>query len=116
MSIRIEDLKSVDFSDVAIRSSRIATTTPGDILLREFMGPLRLSANALARALNVPPNRITGIVNGTRTLTADTALRLAHYFNTSPTLWMNLQQQYELRRAQAALAGELEKLPVLEAA
>ena len=72
---------------------------PGEIL-RDELAERGLSANALARALGVPANRITGILNGTRALTADTALRLARCFGTSPEFWMNLQQAYELRRAQ----------------
>ena len=61
---------------------------------------LGLSANALARALGVPVNRITQILNGQRGVTADTALRLARYFGTTPQLWLNLQQTWELRRAE----------------
>ncbi len=72
---------------------------PGEIL-RDELTERGLSANALARALGVPANRITGILNGTRAITADTALRLARCFGTSPEFWMNLQQAYELRRAQ----------------
>ncbi len=72
---------------------------PGEIL-RDELAERGLSANALARALGVPANRITGILNGTRALTADTALRLARCFGTSPEFWMNLQQAYELRSAQ----------------
>jgi len=71
---------------------------PGEIL-RDELAARGLSANALAGALGVPANRITGILNGTRALTADTALRLARCFGTSPEFWMNLQQAYELRSA-----------------
>ena len=69
---------------------------PGEVLKEEFMRPLGLSANGLARAVRVPPNRISAIVNGGRGLTADTALRLAKVFGTTPEFWLNLQQQYEL--------------------
>jgi len=72
---------------------------PGEILRGE-MEELRLSARQLAMALGVTTNRVTAIVNETRTLTADTALRLARYFGTSPEFWLNLQSAYELRRAQ----------------
>ena len=72
---------------------------PGEIL-REELDTLGLSANALARALGVPVNRITQILNGQRGVTADTALRLARYFGTTPQLWLNLQQTWELRRAE----------------
>jgi addiction module HigA family antidote len=70
---------------------------PGEILREEFMQPLGISINALARALSVPPNRISAIVNGTRAITADTALRLGKYFGTSPEIWLDLQSDYELR-------------------
>ena len=72
---------------------------PGEIL-REELDELGLSANALARALDVPTNRITAILRGQRGVTADTALRLARYFGTTPQLWQNLQKTYELRVAE----------------
>ena len=77
------------------------STHPGEILREEFMVPLGLSANALARALHVPPNRITGIVGEKRAITADTALRLSLYFGTSADFWLNLQTAYELSVARA---------------
>lgn len=72
---------------------------PGEILLEDFMKPLGISINQLARDLDVPPNRISGIVNGKRAITADTALRLGKYFSTSPDIWIGLQKDYELRIA-----------------
>ncbi len=81
---------------------------PGEILREEFMRPMGLSINALARALAVPPNRIGAIVNGTRAITADTALRLGRYFGTSPELWLDLQSDYELRRARRATGKTIE--------
>lgn len=72
---------------------------PGEILMDQFMRPLGISINALARDLAVPPNRISGIINGTRAITADTALRLGKYFGVSPELWLDLQSDYELRVA-----------------
>jgi addiction module HigA family antidote len=72
---------------------------PGEILLEDFMKPLGLSINALARDIHVPPNRISEIVNGRRGITADTALRLAKYFGTSPEVWLGLQADYDLRVA-----------------
>ena len=68
---------------------------PGEILAEE-LAELSISANALSRALDVPPNRITEILKGKRSVTADTALRLAHYFGTSAKFWMNLQMSYDL--------------------
>jgi addiction module HigA family antidote len=70
---------------------------PGEILREEFLVPMGLSANALARAIGVPANRISAIVAGDRNVTADTALRLARALGTTPEFWLNLQQSYELR-------------------
>jgi addiction module HigA family antidote len=72
---------------------------PGEILLEDFMKPLEISINKLAREIGVPPNRISGIVNGRRAITADTALRLGVYFGVSPEIWLNLQADYDLRVA-----------------
>ena len=69
---------------------------PGEILKEEFMVPFGLSANRIARDIDVPPNRITGIVSGDRTITADTALRLGLYFGIEPEFWMNLQVHYAI--------------------
>lgn len=100
MSISIQELASTDFSAVTT-GSRLQPVSPGAILLHDFMEPLGLSANALAMALHVPANRITGILAATRRVTADTALRLARYFGTTPQFWMNLQSNYDLRLAEA---------------
>ena len=99
MSIQREHLDEIDFSDVADSADLMPPVTPGEILRDDFMEPLGLSANALAKALHVPPNRITAILNGDRSITADTALRLARYFNTTPQSWLNLQKNYELEVA-----------------
>jgi len=76
-------------------------THPGEILREEFMVPLDLSANALSREIDVPPNRITSIIAGERVVTPDTAMRLGRYFRTTPEFWLNLQQAHELSKAQA---------------
>ena len=81
---------------------------PGEILRGEFMRPLGISINALARALEVPPNRISAIVNSTRAITADTALRLGTYFDTSPETWLDLQSDYELRIARRTVWSRIE--------
>ncbi len=81
---------------------------PGEILRDELEG-LNLSASALAKALDVPVNRITAILNSQRDVTADTALRLAYYFGTSPQLWMNLQKSYELRKTEIRVGRQIEK-------
>lgn len=72
---------------------------PGEILLEDFLKPLGISINRLAREIEVPPGRISTIVNGKRSITADTALRLGVYFGVSPELWLNLQADYDLRIA-----------------
>ena len=79
---------------------------PGEILGEELQ-ELGLSAHALAKALAVPTNRITAILNGQRGITADTALRLSRYFGTTPQLWLNLQQAYELRMAEIELGDDI---------
>ncbi len=84
-------------------------THPGEILLEEFMEPLGLSQNALARALGIDPGRINEIVRGKRSISADTALRLARYFGTTPELWMNLQSRYDLAIAREIKASEIER-------
>ena len=80
---------------------------PGEIL-REEMEVLGISANALAKALHVLGNRITAILHAQRGVTADTALRLARYFGTTPQVWMNLQKTWELRRAEVEVGREIE--------
>lgn len=81
------------------REDLLPLITPGEILQEEFLQPLGLSVNALAKALHVPANRILAIVKNQRGITADTALRLGRYFGSTPQFWMNLQQNYELARA-----------------
>ena len=79
---------------------------PGEIL-RDELEALSLSANALAKELDVPVNRITAILHGQRGVTANTALRLARYFGTTPQVWLNLQKTYELRRAEIESSREI---------
>ena len=81
---------------------------PGEILLEEFMKPLGVSINKLARDVDVPPGRISEIVNGKRAVTADTALRLGRYFDISPEIWINLQADYELRVTMRDSGKEIE--------
>jgi addiction module HigA family antidote len=86
---------------------------PGEHLAEE-LAALEMSAAELARRLNVPTNRITGILNGRRAITGDTALRLAHFFGTSAQFWLNLQSLYELRVAEDKSGKAIKKLPKLE--
>jgi len=85
------------------------TTHPGEVLSEEFLSPLGMSANALAIALRVPATRIGAIVKGERSVTADTALRLARFFGTSPEFWMNLQAMYDLTKARRESGEAIER-------
>ena len=86
---------------------------PGEHLAEELR-ELGMSAAELARKLNVPTNRITGILNGQRAITGDSALRLAHFFGTSAEFWLNLQSLYELRLAEKKLGKSIRALPRLK--
>ena len=86
---------------------------PGEHLAEELK-ELNMSAAALARKLHVPTNRITAILNGERALTADTALRLAHFFRTSAQFWINLQSLYELRLAEKKVGNSIKALPTFK--
>jgi addiction module HigA family antidote len=98
--------------------SRSSTTTerlipnphPGEILLEEFLRPMALSQNALARAIRVAPRRINEIVLGKRSVTADTDLRLARYFGLSEGFWLGLQADYELMERRRQIAAELKTI------
>lgn len=87
---------------------------PGEILLEEFMKPLNLNANQLAHLLDVPAPRINDIVLQKRGISADTALRLAHYFGTTTKFWMNLQDSYEIRKISKNTKDCIAKLAVGE--
>jgi addiction module HigA family antidote len=86
---------------------------PGEHLAEE-LDALGMSATELARQLKVPTNRITGILNGQRTITGDTALRLGHFFGTNPQFWLNLQSLYELRLAEKKAGKAIKILPTLK--
>lgn len=86
---------------------------PGEHLAEE-LGALEMSAAELARRLKVPTNRVTGIVNGQRAITGDTALRLAHFFGTSAEFWLNLQALYDLRLPEAKAGKAIKRLPTLK--
>lgn len=95
----------------AVGPMRRLRTHPGEVLREELMKPLRLSANALALALRVPATRIGAIIreHGPRAVTADTALRLARYFGTTPQFWLNLQTAYHLSRAEMTAGPAIER-------
>ena len=88
--------------------TRLPNIHPGEVLREEFLTPLNLSQNRVARDINVPPRRINEIVLGKRAVTADTALRLARYFGTSERFWLGLQADYDLEEARRALGPSSE--------
>ena len=87
---------------------------PGETL-REDLDALGMSAAELARSIEVPVNRVTEILNGRRSITGDTALRLGHFFGTSGEFWLNLQKLYELRLAEKKIGARIARLPMLDA-
>ena len=95
--------------------ANIDLPTLGEVLTEEFLEPLHLSQNALAIAIGVPCNRISGIVNGTRGMTADTDLRLTKYFGLSEGYFLRIQEQIELAKAKQALGDTLNKIIPLDA-
>jgi addiction module HigA family antidote len=97
-------------------AKRLRNIHPGEILLEEFLGPMKISQNALARATGVPPRRINEIVLGKRALTADTALRLAAFFGTSEGFWLGLQADYDVEEARHGMGRELERVEQARAA
>jgi len=92
-----------------VTKKKLAPVHPGEVLMEEFLVPLGLSQNALARGLGVPPRRINEIVHGNRRVTADTALRLARFFGTSPEFWLGLQMDFELDFETGRLGNRLER-------
>ena len=90
--------------------NRLPNVSPGEVLLEEFLRPAGLSQSALARAMHVPPRRINEIVLGKRTITADTALRLARALGTSERFWLGLQADYDLEEAEHRLGARLQEI------
>lgn len=109
MSIKREDLDSglVDLSDVAT-GGMLPAVHPGQILRDDFLDPLGLSAYALASALNIPRSRANDLARCRRAVSADTALRLARYFGTTPEFWINLQAHYDLDVARRTAFARIE--------
>jgi len=90
--------------------TKLKNIHPGEILLEEFLTPMDISQNALARGIAVPPRRINEIVLGKRAITADTALRLARYFGTSEQFWMGLQSDFDLEEARKQLGRKIDAI------
>jgi len=110
MTIRREDLDAgrVDLKEVTTGRC-IPPAHPGAILREDFLEPMGISVYALANALHVPRSRVNDIVRGRRAITADTALRLARYFGTTPEFWVNLQAHYDLAVAKDSSRRQIEK-------
>jgi addiction module HigA family antidote len=89
--------------------TKLENVHPGDVLQEDFLGPMSISQNRLARDIGVPPRRINEIVHGKRAVTADTAIRLARYFGTSEGFWMGLQADYDLEAARNRLGDRLRR-------
>ena len=92
-----------------MNEEKLKPVHPGEVLLEEFLKPMRLSQSQLALAIRVPARRINEIVLGKRGVTADTALRLARYFDMSPQFWLGLQMDYDLDVAEDVLKARLER-------
>lgn len=90
--------------------TRLSNILPGEVLLEEFLRPMGISQNKIARDIGVPPRRINEIVQGKRAVTADTALRLARYFDMSESFWMGLQADYDLENVRKDLGKRLERI------
>jgi len=97
-------------------NEKLAPIHPGEILAEEFLEPLGVSQYRLAKDIAVPPRRINEVVHGKRSITADTALRLARYFGTSERFWLNLQTRYDLEVARERLGDRLLQVAVLQPA
>lgn len=90
-------------------TEKLPNVHPGEVLLKEFLEPMEISQNRLAREISVPPRRINEIVLGKRAITSDTALRLARYFGTSERFWLGLQVDFDLEEARRALSDRLDR-------
>jgi addiction module HigA family antidote len=90
-------------------AKQLSPITPGDVLLEEFLKPLKITQNQLAKDINVPANRVSQIIHGRREITADTALRLGKYFGIEPEFWLNLQVRYNMKIARIKAGEKIEK-------
>ena len=88
---------------------KLSPVTPGDVLLEEFLRPMNITQNQLAKDINVPANRISQVIHGKREITSDTALRLGKYFGIEPEFWINLQVRFNMKTARSKLGKKIEK-------
>lgn len=113
MSIKREEIEKMDFSDVS-DGTRLASVHPGEVLLHDFLEPLGVTQHRLAVTIGVPPRRINEIVHHKRGITADTALRLARFFGTTPDFWTALQASFDMESVRAGIAEVLDAIPRFE--
>jgi len=90
-------------------TTKLTPITPGDVLLEEFLKPMKITQNQLAKDINVPANRVSQIIHGKREITADTALRLGRYFGIEPEFWLNLQLRHNMKIAKIKVGKIIEK-------
>ena len=90
-------------------AKKLSPITPGDVLLEEFLRPMNITQNQLAKDINVPANRISQVIHGKREITADTALRLGKYFGIEPEFWINLQVRYNMKIARSKVGKIIEE-------
>jgi len=90
-------------------AKKLSPITPGDVLLEEFLRPMNITQNQLAKDINVPANRISQVIHGKREITADTALRLGKYFGIEPEFWLNLQVRYNMKIARSKVGKIIDK-------
>ena len=93
--------------------TRLPNIHPGEVLLEEFLKPMKISAYRLSKDVGIPQTRTSQIIKGKRRITADTALRLSKYFGTSARFWLGLQNDYDIEEQLKKLNNDLEKIPVL---
>ena len=92
-----------------VMATKLSPITPGDVLLEEFLKPMEISQNQLAKDISVPANRVSQIIHGKREITADTALRLGRYFGIEPEFWLNLQLRYNMKIAKSKVGNKIKK-------
>ena len=113
MTIRIEELDNMDFSDVA-EGEKLLPIHPGEILREEFLKPMNITPHALSLALQIPASRINDIVLERRAISVDTALRLAKYFGNTAEFWMGLQIDYDMAIGRDTLRDALYRIRQIE--
>lgn len=111
MSIQIEELENMDFSDVAdLAAGKLPPVHPGEILKEDFLTPMGVTQYRLAKEIGVPARRIGEIVAGKRAVTADTGLRLSRFFGMNDAFWIGLQAEYDMARAREAMRDTLARI------